>query len=178
MKNFVSSFYFILLFFICSTSIGSEKYNNKLELSELLPKRVELNKWKPEGETEYALGDNLYLIINGGAEIYNEYGFKKAAFQTYSSESGHLINLEIYEMNDASSAYGMYSFKTDTMGKPINIGQDGCLSDYYLNFWKGNFLVTIVGLDTHQETIDGVMVMARIVDIKIKIWCKSRLGLF
>jgi len=32
-----------------------------------------------------------------------------------------------------------------------------------------NFLVTIVGLDTHQETIDGVMVMARIVDIKIKM---------
>ena len=49
------------------------------------------------------------------------------------------INLAIFEMNDSPSAYGIYSFKTDTGGVAMEIGEEGWLSSYYLNFWKGNF---------------------------------------
>ena len=147
-------------------------FQNKLSfgqvnLSPFLPKEGEIDSWKPVGKLEKAVGDDLFILINGGAEIYHEYGFKQVVMQEYQNDNQKSINVEIYEMNDAASAFGIYTFKTSPNGKEIELGQAAVFEDYYLNFWKNNFLVTLTGFDTDQETIEGIIAISRAIDSKM-----------
>jgi len=132
-----------------------------------LPYDADLDGWEAEGEPQTAEGEDLFELINGGAEIYHEYGFRRAAIQSYSKRAERTINVELYEMEDPASAYGAYSFKIGKTGEPIYIGDEGKLEDYYLSFWKGHFVVTVVGYDTAPETREGLMVLARAIDERI-----------
>ncbi len=135
---------------------------------QYLPNASSLDGWETLGEPQIAEGADLFLLINGGAEIYNEYGFVRAAMHSY--EKGEKsVNLEVYEMEDVASAYGAYSFKTDRDGEPLDIGSEARFEEYYLNFWKGNVVVTLIGFDTDQETRDAILTLGRLVEDKISL---------
>ena len=101
-------------------------------------------------EPQYVEGEDLFLLINGGAEIYHEYGFKQAVVQSYADDQDRSLNLEIYEMLDPAAGYGIFTFKRGKGGRDLELGDEACLQDYYLNVWKGDFLITFVGFDTEK----------------------------
>ncbi len=138
------------------------------KLEVFLPDKGKLQNWKAENAPQLYKGEDLYLYIDGGAEIYHEYGFKQVLVQDYKSAAGKSLTLEIFEMANSECAFGMYTFKSSAKGKTIAVGQDGQLEQYYLNFWKGNFLVTLTGFDGSPEVIQGLMLIARSVDAKIR----------
>jgi hypothetical protein len=140
------------------------------KMPDYLPQAAELQEWEPAGTPQHVIGDDLFLLINGGAEIYHEYGFKQAITQGYKhkNQPSSGFNLEIYEMQNPAAAYGVYTFKTGDSAKPINVGNEGLLEDYYINFWKGNFVVTVIGFDSKKETLAGIIQAAKIVTAKIK----------
>lgn len=117
-------------------------------------------EWKMEGAPDEVIGDDLYLYINGGAEIYHEYGFQRVIVQEYAGPENRSISLEIYRMTDPAAAFGMYSFKTSDGGEAAALGDGGRVEDYYLNFWKGNHLVTLTGFDESPATLTGLKSLA------------------
>lgn len=137
-------------------------------ISLLLPESDEVENWTEFDLPQHVVGEDLFTLINGGAEIYHEYGFHQAVNHSYESDDGRAINVEIYEMASPESAFGIYSFKTGDEGEEIPVGNDGLIESYYLNFWKGNYLVTLVGFDTEPETVEIILEMARLVDGKIE----------
>ncbi len=143
-------------------------YGKESELAVYLPRAGELPGWAATAEPEYAEGEDLFSLINGGAEVYHEYGFKQTITQGFKSKSGKSFNLEIYEMRDPAAAYGVYTFKTGDSGKPVPVDGEGLLEDYYLNFRKGNFLVTVIGFDSEAETITAIIAAAKVVASKMK----------
>ena len=162
-----TSLSFLTLVLLILQVVCVNKENSKADIFSLLPDKHELQNWKPIDEPVRFVGDDLFELINGGAEIYHEYGFKEIISGEYESDSGKSINLEISKMDSPTSAYGIYSFKTSSDGKKFNIGNDALFEDYYLNFWKGEYLITLVGFDTEKETIDGILQLAKIIDKKI-----------
>jgi hypothetical protein len=132
------------------------------------PKTGEAADWRLSGETQQFEGDDLFLLINGGAEIYHEYGFVRVLAAVFQNGDGKKLNLEIYQMEDDASAYGIYSFKTAPGGTVVDSGDEALLEDYYLNMWRGHFLVTIIGFDSTQETVAGLATMAAAVAGKLK----------
>lgn len=137
-------------------------------LQKYLPQESETGEWRRDGPPLEYKGDDLFLYIDGGAEIYHEYGFKQVIVQDFRSRKGKSISLEIFEMSNAASAYGIYTFKAHPGGRELAIGGEARLTDYYLNFWKGNFLATLTGLDQDEEAPKGLEVIARAVEAKIK----------
>ena len=135
----------------------------------------EVNGWAPSGGAEFVEGEDLYLLINGGAEVYHEYGFTSAVFQSYGTNDGRKVNLEIYEMESHEAAYGTYTFKTSTDGSPVEVGYEGWHESYYLNFWKGNYLITIISLDADGNIWEGIERIARVVDSKLTVESKKPL---
>jgi hypothetical protein len=131
------------------------------EFLSLLPQSGDADRWTPADEPRHVVGEDLFLLINGGAEIYHEYGFEQAAVLSYADDSDRSLNLEIYEMEDPAGAYGIFTFKRGEGCQSLDIGDGSCLQDYYLNLWKGSFLVTVVGFDTEQHTRDGLISLAR-----------------
>lgn len=141
----------------CSTAVVEEPH----PFLSLLPQAGDAGSWRPEDEPQHVVEEDLFLLIDGGAEIYHEYGFKQAVVQSYIDDGDRSLNLEIYEMSDPSAAYGIYTFKRGANGESIDLGDEATLQDYYLNVWKGNVLITVVGLDTDWETREGLEVLAK-----------------
>jgi len=137
-------------------------------LSLLLPTASEIDNWERNLDFEEYKGEDLFFYINGGAEIYHEYGFERVIVQDYQNQNGRSASLEVYKMSSPDSAYGMYTFKSSGKGQELTVGHGCKLQDYYLNFWKGQYLVTITGFDAEKETIDGLKSIANVVDKKIQ----------
>ncbi len=162
--------YMIALFLVLVIAVepGQEYMPTQHDILFYLPASDEIGDCEPVGVPQKYVGEDLYLYINGGAVIYYEYGFRQVVTQEYRANSGKVINLEIFEMENPASAFGIYTFKTGDDGKEIPVGSEALLEDYYLNFWKGNFVVTLTAVDSEKETIDLLMRIADIVDTKIK----------
>jgi len=137
-------------------------------LKKYLPGTDDIEGWEADGSPREYKGEDLFSYINGGAEIYHEYGFVQVIVQDYKRKNGKSIALEIFEMESVEAAYGIYTFKTSAQGKRLALGDEAQLEEYYLNFWKGDFLVTLVGFDDDEETVNGLLEIARAVDTKIK----------
>ena len=138
------------------------------DLRQYLPVEAETSGWRRDGLPQEYVGEDLFTYINGGAEIYHEYGFKQVIVQDFLNQNKKSISLEIYEMSNPEAAYGMFTFKNNPGGEELALGDEARLADYYMNFWKGNFLVTLIGFDENQETIKGLKKIARAVEAKIK----------
>lgn len=164
-KNSICTLAFLLMFCVGQCSKGTVGKN---DISFYLPVANELKDWKPVGQMQKFEGEDLFLFINGGAEIYYEYGFARVITQEYRNKKDKVLNLEVYEMKDSTGAYGMYTFKTGDTGQRIAIGNDGFLEEYYLNLWSGNLLVTVTGFDSEEETVNGLMTIAQATCARIK----------
>jgi hypothetical protein len=137
------------------------------DLSGYLPPSGEVAGWTQSDAPKNYRGEKLFVMINGGADVFQEYGFTQVISAEYQEVHGKSITLEIYEMESPAAAYGIYTFRVGGGGKALAIGQDALLEDYYLNFWKGNLLVTVIGQDSEREAVQGVVALAKAVDARI-----------
>lgn len=134
------------------------------DMSAYLPDKNALAGWELSDPPRMFRGEELFRMINGGADVFHEYGFKQTLEAKYIDPDEKLIKLEIYEMKSPAAAYGAYTFRTGDEGKAATVGQEALLEDYYLNFWKGNFLVTVVGPDPGEKTVQSIVALAKAVD--------------
>jgi hypothetical protein len=125
------------------------------DIKDLLPKNNELKYCKMSDTIRVYKGDELFTYIDGGAEIFMEYGFKQVATTNYSDKNNNQLQVEIYEMKDSDAAYGAYTFYLNGEGKPFNAGTEGAFIDYYAVFWKGNFL-TVISVSEYKDVLEPV----------------------
>jgi len=130
---------------------------------EISVAEVDISGWHQEYEPEIFVGDSLFELINGGAEVYHRFGFVQALATQYADDTGRSISLEVFEMKDAVGAGGIYSDKIGGSGEPLQIGDEAAGEDYYLNFRSGRFLVTITGFDSEPKSKEGILLLARAV---------------
>lgn len=123
--------------------------------------------WTVAEPARSAEGQELFTVINGGAELYVRLGFARAVFASYQNPAGKSINLEIYQMKTAKFAHEVYTHKVGANGRPADFGTAAFFEDYYLNFYKGPFQVTISGYDTDKQTVAGIFTLAGLVDQRL-----------
>jgi hypothetical protein len=136
-------------------------------LKAFLPADGAVAGWSQDGQPQEFAGEDLYTYIDGGAEIYQEYGFRRVVVQDYKNGAGKSVSLEIFEMASPEAAYGIFTFKRSGRGRIVGLGSEGELEDYYLNFWKGPYLVTLTGFDGAAETLGGLQAVGAAVEAKI-----------
>lgn len=158
----------LLLSFIYPFSVHAENNKGRDSLQHLLPSESLLPGWKLDAVPETAEGIQLYHLINGGAEIYMQAGFKRAILASYGDAKGTMINLEIFEMASPQSASDIHKKKIGSDGKKVAVGAEAVLEDYYLNFYSGPFQVTLSGYDAEQATVKMLLDMARMVAQRIR----------
>jgi len=113
--------------------------------------------WNADGETEVYIGDDLFIYINGGAEIYHEYGFEQVAVQRYR-RGDDIVSVEIYTME--GDAFGIYSFARSSSGNAVNLGNGATAADYYMHFWSGRELAVITAENEFEDLGEAVLEIA------------------
>ena len=146
---------------------AAEEPRPKGSLLQLMPLESDLKGWKLDGEPQTAEGFGLFELINGGAEEYVKEGFSRAVMATYRNNQGKRINLDIYEMLSPESAKSIHRKKAGDKGQKVSVGEEAAMEDYYLNFRKGAYQVTLSGYDPQRETLEWLVFMARLVAERI-----------
>jgi hypothetical protein len=137
------------------------------EMATYFPQPQEILSWHPVDSVRVVAGEDLFQMIDGGADMYLEYGFQRVAAVEYQDVRERSIRLELYEMTAAAAAFGVYSINKPSDGKIISIGNEGVISSYYLMFWKGRFLVYLSASDTSSEVAAAILSMAKAIDPKL-----------
>jgi len=153
--------------FILAVAISLDVFIPALASEDLLALADPPAGWTLAEPPRSAQGHELFTVINGGAELYVRLGFARAVFASYQNPAGKAINLEIYQMKTSKLAHEVYTHKVGDKGRPVDFGAAALFEDYYLNFYKGPFQVTISGYDTDKQTVAGIFTLAGLVDQRL-----------
>jgi hypothetical protein len=137
----------------------------------LLPSSDDVRPWVPDAPAHVADGQQLFALINGGAEIFLQHGFERAVAQTYSHAGDRHIQVEIYMMGTADGATEVFRRKTGATELPLAIGDAGIRGEYYIVFRTGRFLVTVTAGDSQADAQAAVLRVARAIERRIPATC-------
>lgn len=94
--------------------------------------------WEPEGPTRVFVGNDLYGHINGGAELFHEFGFVDLRVTDYRNAEDVELAVEVYRMGSPRDALGIYLAKCGRE-KPLDgLGLRHSANAYQLTALKGD----------------------------------------
>lgn len=139
--------------------------------AQFLPKPAD---WKgytlTQGPDSYTK-DTLFEIIDGASEGYLAYNFVEMVKGVYRPEKGSSddeINVEIYKFNEPLGAFGKFGRERSSCMKKEGMGENWCLRQSDLIFWKGPYLAKVQTFDDSKEAEAAIIDAARKVEGAIK----------
>jgi len=133
----------------------------------LFPEPEDARPWVREGPAQLAEGQELFALIDGGAELFLRHGFERAAVQSYTHSGGRHIQVEIYMMRSMDGAAQVFARKTGPGELPVSLGDAGAGGEYYIVFRRNRFLVTVTAGDANTDAKGAVLRIARAVENRI-----------
>ena len=98
--------------------------------------------WEQQGGARHFTADNLFEYLNGNAEGYILYGFVQMQGVTCHSGRDSIV-IDVFEMNDADSAYGVFTANLDPHLPIEKLGMGGQILPRRALFCKGKYYVEL-----------------------------------
>lgn len=108
----------------------------------VLPPSGAVGGWEIEGKPRVFRGSELYGHIDGGAEIFFEFGFEQLAVQRYRSAAGEMV-VECYRMNDPLAALGIYLGRCGRETSDPGFAERHTAGRYQLVFVRERYFVIV-----------------------------------
>lgn len=137
-------------------------------LAKLIPNDLEIQNWERDGNLGIFKGNDLIKLINGGAEIYFEYGFIQCINQRYRNGDS-LLEITIFEMKDPKSAFEIFSYHRFNQ-KSANSGLINCpntISTDAITFQKGRYYIQIFSLSPQHDLQNILIEFAKSIEGKM-----------
>ena len=99
--------------------------------------------WEQSEQKRLYAADNLFDYKDGAAEGYLSFGFTRMEGITCKS-GGDTLAIDVSQMNDADSAYGIFAANRDPSLPIAKIGMGGQVQPQSASFAKGNYYVEMV----------------------------------
>ena len=119
-----------------------------------------ISGWAKAGPPTEFQGGNLFDYIDGGAEIFLEFGFDSLLVQDYKKGNSEIV-LELYQMESPGSALGIYLMKcgaeTPIKGVPARNSSDKT----QFTILKGCSFIHINNLDGSESFLPVMVDLAR-----------------
>jgi len=111
----------------------------------LMPAEAAVAGWKRADTSRVFTKADLYGYINGGAELFLEFGFDQLTLQKYSN-GAKVIAVEIYRMVDPAASTGIYLMKCGKEARDPSFKERHTLNRHQLMFVRSRYYVTINNL--------------------------------
>ena len=86
--------------------------------------------------------EELWGYINGGADLYLEYGFKNLTVFDIKTGSAD-YKADIYVMNSPEAAFGIFSISRFKCSETSKVAENDCLTPYQYTAAKGNVYLSV-----------------------------------
>jgi len=117
--------------------------------------------------TAYYSGKALFGYIDGGAELYLEYGFKKLGRQQVRSSKEEIV-VEIYQMAGANEAYGIFSVQRFKCVPVDSLSPNTCFSRYQLQAVVGSCYLSIMNESGTSSARQACVEIFHVIQAKVK----------
>jgi len=107
----------------------------------VLPDRIN-EEWILREPTRVFTGADLFAHINGGAELFLEFGFEDLTVCKYSNDS-NFLDLEVYKMDNHLAALGIYLSKTGRETPLMEISARNTASPFQIVITSGQFFIMV-----------------------------------
>jgi hypothetical protein len=107
--------------------------------------------WTQKGPARSYVADNLFEYMDGNAEGYLIYGFQKMQGVTCEKDGDTLV-IDISEMADPDSAYGIFASNRDSQQPTLPIGMAGQIQPRRAIFVKDKYFVEIAANPAKDHT--------------------------
>lgn len=111
-------------------------------------------------------GSSLFGYINGGAELYLEYGFDVVSVSELEYKGGR-YKTEIYKMNGAEEAFGIFSVSKYVCTGIPDLSKITCQNKYQLQICKGPYYINIINSTGTRSDSIGSLFIGRLITEKI-----------
>ena len=113
----------ILMVLCLFTSLFLIHSNLPAETESFISPKV--NGFALKSKPAYYSPDNLYEYINGAADLYLNFHFKKLSVFEYRNKKKGSITVDIYEHKDINNGFGIYCSEKPSDGPFLKIGTEG-----------------------------------------------------
>jgi hypothetical protein len=127
---------------------------------DLAPPDGFLGVWRKEGAPRVFRGSDLYGHIDGGSELFLEFGFEELTVQRYRSGADQ-FSLELYRMSDPLAAAGIYLMKQGTPASEGRLPVPYTLGAYQLMFACDRYLVALNNLEGSEAKLSEMLEFGR-----------------
>jgi hypothetical protein len=103
--------------------------------------------------------DELWEYINGGADLYLEYGFTEVLAQELDWQ-GSTYRVDAYVMNSPLAAFGIFSILGSDCSQTLTNKSHSCISKYQVQLLVGNTYLSVVPLSNKEGDIDKAIEIA------------------
>lgn len=129
-------------------------------MQQLVPE--EILGWKSQPTVEEYDRETIFKYINGAGEVFLSYGFQSVTVSRFAKPEAPEISVEIFDMNAAEDAYGVFSHSREK--EETGIGQGYEYQGSLLCFWKSRYFVCVRAEQETPESKDAVFALAREID--------------
>ena len=123
-----------------------------------LPSSAEVGGLKIENTLMVRSDTELFEYMDGGAEIYRAFNFRKLAVRQFETSDSDLLVIELYMFKKPEDAYGMYHMLPDA--EKVEVGNEGGYQIGVVRFWKGLFFGKIYISDRNWDSAKNLLVKA------------------
>jgi hypothetical protein len=116
-------------------------------LTDAFPGADAVAGWTPEGEIEIYDSETIFNLVDGQADFFFVYGFEQVAVWRYKNADEVVLDIQIWQLADAASAYGLFS--TGVVGEPVAVGNEGDWDPgRRLAFWQDRYVAQLFARKT------------------------------
>jgi hypothetical protein len=130
----------------------------------LFPRGLLDGGWELDGRVETYDADTLYEKINGAADLYIAFGFRRLHYVTLAQDS-RFLNVELYDQGNFRNVIGLFSAQKDANREVLRRGEIfyyptsvGVIGGYR------NFYFKIAGSSTDDATLDKAASLIELIE--------------
>jgi hypothetical protein len=117
-------------------------------------------------QTASFAGTALYGYINGGADLYHEYGFERLTVQELRL-TGETYSCEVYRMRDPAGAFGIFSVSRGACTPADSLPSSSCFSPHVVQWAQDRYFLRIASTSGSPTAGAGGLRLARVLRPKI-----------
>jgi hypothetical protein len=135
----------LLVFLVSLTAFSGCLWAAETQIESILPERGFFAGWARSGTIKLYTVDNLYIYINGEAEMYMPFGFRGLGTALYvkTGNPDTALVADIYKMGSPLDAFGIYSYYRDPEAEDAQVGSEGFVDESQLMFYKDRYFVRL-----------------------------------
>lgn len=142
--NYNRFYYYILALFLIISSISAQTGDDFIKLKESDFPRSKIIR------EQVFDGNGLWGYINGGADIFLEYGFDKLLLQEIEIDK-YKFKIELYRMSNAKSAFGIFSVSHYKCSERDSSLKYNCITPYQIQTAMGNYYISIINKNGSEK---------------------------